>query len=1402
MRTFATTLIPRSLGLPGLMLMLGMSTAHTALHAQPDAYGLSAPSSSKWLTVSQTTGLGTLQNLPTPGGANTYTGAAATRSQMVRRNDQGDILFFAVDGNVYDGAGYLMADTKGIGCQECVDPGIMEFISVPVPGSCTKFYLLAAVAHTFDPEIPAHVQVGVLDLEASNPHHLGRRGALMLFYGPGFNAAFPNWAITTEGSGYMGRLASDPVNAKCTSPIIRVVRSGTGANAHSWLFMALSDYLYVYKITADGIDPVNTYGGLPYVPLNNTASPAITKQYVRDADVFRNGSVISFAMVDNAIFKPLPSYATTGDLITLRFSNSTGALVSGSVAVHTVGAVGGSGSPATGGVGGLSGCVFGTDANTLWISGNYWTGSTWVPRIGTFSISTGVLTDRSNLIPSLGNYVNSRMYRNRAPDGGSEAIYFPTSTSVGVLSGIGTPTAAAFNATGIAAPAPVLSTPEPNLYFPPFFNEGVVGENFLTHFTSATCCTSRQGIGAVHGYTMNTSNTFAAPWQPGSHPFGGGSTIVFTQDLVVPSGKRLYLKDLTLRFAANARLVIQQGGYVHTRNTRLTAYDCSNARWLGVRILGTYTMPQTTDLSPVNQGRMELTSTSVIENAQVGVQVGTDATIPFYVLASGGILNADNSSFVNCRESVRMHPYQNFQVGNPAVLLANRTSFRKTTFTVNADYPAPYDFQHHAYLNHVSGIGFNECHFKNERSDALFSGMGSLQLGHGIRSLDAEFKVLPGCTVPPQQGQSCAAPNVIRSTFIGLDHGIHALVATTTRAFEVDRAQFTDNICGVYTVSTIGNKITNNNFSLGGRNVAMNNDQETGWESHRRGVYTFESSGFAIDYNALYRTSGSTQKTEGIVVSSSMSSNDYVFQNTATNLDIGFVGEGICASLAPSQTPTIGLQFICNTSSNTGINLWSRKVSALPNPNSHIIRSNQGESWRPADNVFDNWNTAANLAGKWDFKVTTTFSPISYWHRNTSGPYVPLNTPSVPSQHLMNPAQVSSIPGNNCGSKVQQQTQQPQGLMAAIGEEQEMYITLRYLHDGLIDQGNTGTVLAEIGNSWPQEAWALRSSMLAKSPYLSTEALVELVQHNTLPHALLAEVLIANPEGTKGEGFYKWLESEAPNPLPGYLLQQVRASWNSHTHRAELEWRMGDHHAALTQHVLALVQRLQADTLYEQVDSLAMAWHLLRTVNARYAEALTLAQQGRYADARAIVDQMAEEHKLLPVEEAERHRTLAYLTFVEGITVAGRSMAELTEAEIGQLTALRDAAFDRPGTWAGNILCFHYGLCRPIPSGGDGEGAKALTSLAPAKEASPATMRLYPNPSTAWTAIDLMLTDKVDNAYVRVLDATGRQMQQLNVAAATTQLVLDTRPLAPGPYLVELFNAGQRLGSEQLIVQP
>jgi len=55
---------------------------------------------------------------------------------------------------------------------------------------------------------------------------------------------------------------------------------------------------------------------------------------------------------------------------------------------------------------------------------------------------------------------------------------------------------------------------------------------------------------------------------------------------------------------------------------------------------------------------------------------------------------------------------------------------------------------------------------------------------------------------------------------------------------------------------------------------------------------------------------------------------------------------------------------------------------------------------------------------------------------------------------------------------------------------------------------------------------------------------------------------------------------------------------------------------------------------------------------------------------------------------------------------------------------------------------------------------------------------------------------------LRVLDVTGKQVATYRLSGKEPQLVLDTRQLGAGAYLVELLNGNEKLASEKLIVQP
>jgi hypothetical protein len=774
----------------------------------------------------------------------------------------------------------------------------------------------------------------------------------------------------------------------------------------------------------------------------------------------------------------------------------------------------------------------------------------------------------------------------------------------------------------------------------------------------------------------------------------------------------------------------------------------------------------------------------------------------------GGVVRATDAHFINCRRAVAFGPYQN--TTNSGTPIGNRSFFARCDFSVDDNYRGNYDFHAHVSMWKVDGINFTACSFKNQQTTIT----ESAKLGYGIVSIDASYRVLGQCTTnPPWVGDVC--PSYTPTTFMGLDHGINARNFSTTRSFTVDHGHFEDNVCGVYANGVVGFKVTNTQFKVGGNEVAdMTNTDEANWEERHRAVFSTGSWAFAIDDNTVEQ-SGTYDLTEGIVVGYSFDHNDVVFRNTATDLESGFIGEGICADLAPGYTAIRGLWFLCDQNTNNSTNFWSRKVTSAPTLEQpgHTIRLNQGSPNRPADNTFDQWpNTSPNL----DFSVTTSNSPISYWHRNT-GNFVPINyTQSLTG---LFPAVCTTLPANNCASKVQTtipwDPNYPSGMAPGpavnyLLSEKLAFGNTRYLYEQLIDDGNTDEVVEEIQESWPQDAWVLRDYLLSKSPYLSATSLKEMVLRNILPAAMVTEILVANPEATRQDGFLTWLQETSGHPLPEYMLGMVVASWDQRTYRDALEGAMTFHHAEMTQAANMLLHHYQTlplaeeDTTSVPMDSVLWVWQQVRTPAARYAEALTWVQLGNYTQATSVIEAIPAEHDLRSPETLERQRMLDLISFLQVLQGSGRSESQLTSGEVAALQALMGDAYDRPAAWISNLLCFGYQVCRPPLTGGEKDGDRRslpYTPMAGNAVLTEAALSIHPNPASTWVAVDYDLLVEPTEAAVAIRDLTGREVYRRTLTERKQQVVWDARQIAPGSYTVVLLNGGRQLRAEKLIIR-
>lgn len=856
------------------------------------------------------------------------------------------------------------------------------------------------------------------------------------------------------------------------------------------------------------------------------------------------------------------------------------------------------------------------------------------------------------------------------------------------------------------------------------------------------------------------------------------------QDLVVETGATLTLKCI-LEMPNAGKIIVKPGARLIIDGGKVTTARYSSSFWPGIEVWGDNTHNQSGSPIPTYQGMVVIKNGGTIEHAREAINVLQGGVWGTF----GGVVQCTDAHFINCRRSAQFLKYQNATSGG--IPIGNRSFFTRCEFVVDDDYRGIDDFYAHVSMWYVDGINFRACNFKN-----LQTGIAeSSKLGMGIISLDAKYTVTGKCNIILPCCIDCPEANWTKGTFVGLDHGIHALNGVTDRAFTVDRCRFENNICGVYANGMTNFSVTRNEFEFGERPsvVVLDGDQDQNFAGNHRGVFSFMSSGFRIEQNNFSRDPDANFDCDGIVVNQTMEHNDLVYKNTASSMDHAYIGEAQCIDLTAASS--IGLQFLCNLNNGNGSDFWERQVPDQLPLWPHSIRTQQGSAGQAAGNTFDQETFTPDAS---DYRNSTDWV-LNYWHNGGTGEPLDVTLGWVGTTTTVN--------GNQCASHFNNGGGHVLGLVKKGELEQEFetektaYISTAYAFNSLLDGGNTDAVIQEVVESWPQDAWELHDYLMQKSPYLSVEVLKEMMTRNILPLPMVLEICLANPEATKQEGFVKWAQFEAPNPLPQYMIDLIAGSWEERTFRMELEASMGQHHADMSLAAHMLLVDMKNDTITEPTDSLKARWAQLPNFGARMAEAMTLAQTLDFDGAMDILNEAKENYPMKGEREPEIDRAIAYFDLLKTAHAAGRDETRLTAGEVDALAMLAADSYDRPSTWIWNVLCFGYGHCRPTPSGGEQPTQRVMHPAKPDEAAPVKILTLVPNPADVAVTFRYEAKGADGNLAIIIRDASSREVQRIPLQNKQGQWLWDTRQVAPGAYTVDLLSGDRRLATEQLLIK-
>jgi hypothetical protein len=1106
----------------------------------------------KYLDFSNSSAI-TTENLPQPSvpassQQRAYAGQLPKLCQFAEYDESGDLLFFIVDGKIYDSEGYLMVanGVTGFTPYPHYPSLILDIQVVKIPGDCSKYFILFG----HHPEVSSIFSVAVLDLNLPNQFWPTTRLGGLVDLSPyedyiydedeaGAASIYPinfyDWlshlpfddtaplyatinghSVTFSGSIWGGSGAP-------STPSLRadMVIYDNAPNGEKKLIVAKGTQGWLWDVTSNGVyitDETNCLGytnGWPRLNERMTVSQYDGYYYVFTGnELDETYQLGKYDASWNSVqcyptgfpTDPLPQYLVNQIATSERSMNGRYIYYVSQTAPYF----------------------------------NY---------IDLADLSSGLhnLTSISAL-SGIAAYNDCMMALNNYQ--GVASIYLFHSTGISVLKGVDNPA----SVTLITNPFPGLLPPQVNLTgfasagsFTAYttYPDPVVlqSRNYqiqqMTELQSGSCCLANINADTPLGYTVNAG---AATWSygAGNNPWNATGPIHLNGDLIFNYGANITINGMEFRFSPTANAVIKKGSRVSlTNNTKWTSYECTGLMWPGADLFGTTNATNSVDQSPLSgnpdQGYLYMNN-AIIENAVLGVDVGTTAAN-----SGGGIIKAYNSTFRNNQYDVYFRKYH--FVNASGNYIQNKSLFNNCTFITDAPLkqleliPAS-----HAMLYDVDKINFTNCSFMNTTALSTYNWTSR---GTGIFSSKSSFVVdglndtWNGLSTDPDQ-----------TTFYKLRYGIRSFGSNNPLAFYTCKQQeFQQCLYGITNYNTDNVQIYLNNFQL--PETAGNNTNG----SMERGIYLTNSTGYTVEQNFFdgYNDPSISEAYPcalGIWVDNSGDAANQIRNNDFDEMKLGtyvtknnrFYVFGVDEPGEADDDGSIdqtGLQLFCNTYTNGQTDIFRDSET--------LMRQDQGGNQLNGSNLkAGNRFSAPNCSGAIsDFVVDPDNNFYTYYHCHDQANTIPdcggiSNHPLTPNMNLLPVDVISGVPyaDSDCSNTyggpiiIGPNPGVISGIIGQLQTVREELIDAKDTYLQVVDGSQKQSTLDILSEAFPHESGFYRNLLMQRYP-LSDEVLKRLIiEASRLSSWHLTEVFLANSPLSK-EILYK---IEEANILTSFFM--------------------------------------------------------------------------------------------------------------------------------------------------------------------------------------------------------------------------------------------------------------------------
>lgn len=1279
-----------------------------------------------------------------------YSGQVARNNQYAEFDQNGNLLFFIIDGNIYDNDGYLIADAYDDGCEVCFPDNSLTSLFEPnttnnlvvtkVPGHCDKYYL------------SVYANLSLLDLSLSNhffPNDDERKGALVPFgailggdeaySGIDFTSFFaqniPAGVGEINVAAYHVRLPFKRDGGHATNAIYQDIYDDN-INGAKYLGIATDGFMTQYELRSDGVFYLNNnsvpgtqgegwpvFGALEYSKYNDQRMAALSVSVAGNSEFYASSLFVSKLNGDM-------SFSTAQNL-----------------------------NPHTEGISGQTGDIeFSENGKYLFYTIDV------APYIGVVDIQNDTVIELADLvaIANPSDYIFGRMemnYYQQVP-----SIFFITSSGLSILKGCNDLNTAVFIPNAIS----IDPIPENNFDTSPFNAMYLLPKQSYKHtqipsMSFEVCCQYFIESDATNGHIVGAGSS---TWSYGldNNPWNATGPVYLMADLVFNAGSNITIEGMEFRFGPEADVIVNVGAFVKlNNNSKWTSYECDGLMWPGVNLMGNPSQAQSSSDNAWSQQGILHINNSTIENARIGVEVGMSNS------TGGGVLKGYTATFVNCQNGVKYQPYSGIQQG---VWYTSR-------WIINAQLKDTTAFPGRMVhmINIKGNIGFNGCSFVNSTPYMIYL---MPNRGTGILAINSRFSLSGGSGSYDGHGDNT------HTTFYKWRIGIKAINGGTT-SFSVQSMYFQECNIGLSANAVNNESIVQNVFTIPS-NAYVFAEKPRGVILTGCTGFTFRENDFAgISSNLNINT---TAQNVGAMLVNCGGADNLGYRNDFINL---WKGEEVQGNNRNGDAMT-GLQLRCNIYNNIRFDQYLASNAEW--------RHNQGEASdmiNLANNKFSISIPDCNTS-RYDMYVDPVhFAGYSFDYIRPDNEFHASNSQEswdgadCLSPHMQDfcPLGYNDVPFNyNNHCPVIPPTGYT-GVGGSIGMAEHSIAVqnleaARALYQLVVDANQKTDIEAEINKAFPMESSQMRDYLLSRSP-LSDHIMKETIDKiGLLDSWHLTQILLANGPLTK-DVLYHLESSDVLNNFFMSFIYEAQITGVINYRKLlenEISTRESERHNALA----ALLDLYNQNA--DQVDHTDDIRNLMLADGSIEAKTWLLEyhiSEGNQIEAEALIDEM------------ETWNTMSDYTSLKTMQLALNN--DWTQANPSQLADIELWAINSQSSAYGSAISVLHSLevseVLPEPEMPfEDRSAFSLDLLMP--DVHLPDLSAYPNPATDHTFITYPAEADVIGK-LEVYDSMG-QLVSSNILNGKGIIEIDTKRLVTGVYLLSIVVEGQSILDRKLII--